>query len=415
LAQIVIATEDEKLRESLSSRLLAMGYSVGFASTWRRLVESLARAPARLALLDGRAPHLSGDEDRGKLLQQLARSLQHKPHLFVAAGSIPPLPELPTQVAALRRLVSQHVGPAVPREELRLLRLLGVGLRPLQVLAKLARASLPVCLQGERGAGKMQVAQALHRLGGGGPFVPLKAPSSAHFLESDNHGGGELAPVGSRGTLYLALQANWTLENVQDVAQRAPQRGWRVVAGTRTALPTGSGQWTHLLLQPLRVRQEDLHKLTLYYVDLHRKRLGLPRRRLGKGLWALVHAHQWAGNARELESFVATMLPAVDRGLILPRHLPNAVRELVDPRADAALTGEAAVFEDVVESPIRRVVELYEPGGDQSLHELVLGGAERPLIRAVLARTGGNRKAAAKLLGISRNTLQAHMRKLEMG
>ena len=99
----------------------------------------------------------------------------------------------------------------------------------------------------------------------------------------------------------------------------------------------------------------------------------------------------------------------------MPRHLPAELRRLVAPSTDAAAVGAAAAFEDLVDAPIRRVVDLYEPGGDLTLHRLVLDGAERPLLRAVLARTGGNRKSAAALLGMSRNTLKAHEERLLRG
>ena len=51
------------------------------------------------------------------------------------------------------------------------------------------------------------------------------------------------------------------------------------------------------------------------------------------------------------------------------------------------------------------MVQSFAPGPGPTLHDLVVGAAERALISLALARTGGNRKAAATLLGLSRNTL----------
>lgn len=42
----------------------------------------------------------------------------------------------------------------------------------------------------------------------------------------------------------------------------------------------------------------------------------------------------------------------------------------------------------------------------------MIDAAERALLRLVLARTKGNRKAAAQLLGLARNTLQTHLLRL---
>jgi len=410
VAQIVIATQDETLREALSTQLLEGGHAVASVSSWPRLIEAVAQQETRLVLIDAHSPPLQLAEDAGPLLLRLAATLTGGPELRTVRGSIEPLAEL-VPGHKLTRLARRLAGPAVPKDELKLLQLLGVGPKPLSALAKLARSPLPVCILGERGTGKMRVAKAIHRLGGGGSFITLKTPGSRSTLEGD--GPNAEADAGSRrGTLYLPLHDGWPLDQLLDVCHRAQRQGWRVIAGTRQRLPTGFGQWALLHLRPLRERPDELHKLTLLYVDRHRKALGLPRRRLGKATWALVHSYRWPRNARELETFALSMVSAVDRSLILPRHLPAEVRRLVDPSADAAAVGAAAAFEDLVETPIRRVVELYEPGGDLTLHRLVLDGAERPLLRAVLARTGGNRKAAALLLGLSRNTLKAHERRL---
>jgi DNA-binding NtrC family response regulator len=411
VAQIIIATQDENLRESLSTQLLEGGHAVASVSTWPGLVEGLAQRDARLVLLDAESAPMTLQGRAGSLLQELAGTMPAGLQIRVVRGELPPLEGLPLHRHTLTRLARRLAGPAVPKDELKLLQLLGVGPRPLSALAKLARSPLPVAVVGERGTGKMRVAKAIHRLGGGGPFITLKAPGSSSTLEGDvpetepDMGAG-------RGTLYLPLQDGWPHERVLDVCNRAGRQGWRVIAGTRQPLPGGFGQWALLQLWPLRERPDELHRLTLYYLDLHRKALGLPRRRLGKGTWALVHSYTWPRNARELETFVLSLLSAVDRSLVLPRHLPPELRRLVEPATDAAALGAAAAVEDLVQAPIRRVVDLYEPGGDLTLHRLVLDGAERPLLRAVLARTGGNRKAAATLLGLSRNTLKVHERRL---
>jgi DNA-binding NtrC family response regulator len=414
LAQIVIATQDEKLREELSTALLEGGHAVGWVSTWPRLLESIAQRDTRLILLDADAAALTLQGRGGPLLVELVGSLVEGPQLRVVRGELEPIEALPPHRHTLARLARRLAGAAVPKDELRLLRLLGVGTRPLGALAKLARSPLPVCLQGERGTGKQRVAKAIHRLGGGGSFIALKAPGSRSTLEGDGAPLGQERDPG-RGTLYIPMQDGWPLDQILEVTQRATHQGWRVIAGTRRPLPQGFGNWALMRLRPLRERPDELHGLTLLYIDLHRKAMGLPRRRLGKGTWALIHSYTWPRNARELETFVVSMLSAVDRSLILPRHLSPELRLMVEPSADTAAVGAAAAFEDLVDAPIRRVVDLYDPGGDLTLHRLVMDGAERPLLRAVLARTGGNRKAAAALLGVSRNTLKAHERRLLEG
>ena len=49
-----------------------------------------------------------------------------------------------------------------------------------------------------------------------------------------------------------------------------------------------------------------------------------------------------------------------------------------------------------------------------SLYRFVLSSVEKPLIESVLRRTGGNQVAAARLLGINRNTLRERIRRLDI-
>ena len=199
MAQIVIATADQALREELATPLLEGGYAVVFASTWSRLVELLTQPITRLVLVDARTRQLRGGRDDADLLLGLARSLPHEPRVLVAAGELPPLEAMPGRATALLRSLGRRVIRTIPRDEIRLLKLLGVGSRPLQVLANLARSPIPVCLEGERGTEKMRVAQALHRLGGGGAFIPLKAPGSTGILQGDAAASGEGEAGGLHG------------------------------------------------------------------------------------------------------------------------------------------------------------------------------------------------------------------------
>jgi DNA-binding protein Fis len=61
------------------------------------------------------------------------------------------------------------------------------------------------------------------------------------------------------------------------------------------------------------------------------------------------------------------------------------------------------------------VVRAWSPGPEDTLHALVIRSAERALFQLVLARTQGNRKAAATLLGVARNTLQQRIETLGLG
>jgi len=409
MARIVLATGDEVLRDTVSVVLLEAGYAVVYAASWTRTVEGIAHAATRLLLVD---PDLPEVREHAALLATLPATLEHRPHVLALKGNIPGIEAIPTNPVSLRHQVSRVMGRVVSRDDARLLGLLGVGSRPLPVLASIAQRRAAVCITGERGTGKKQVARAVHALGGGGPFFPLPNVSRLHGVVALPWEEGR--EPGTPGTLYFGLQDEWPLDLVHSVHDRAEAQGWRVVMGARTPPPRPLDGWTVLHLRPLRERPDDLRALVLHYVDTHRKAMGLPPRRFARGMWPIVHGYAWPGNARELESFVVAVLSSTNRALIQPRDVPASVLELADPRRMDEMAGETAAFEDMVERRLRRVVALYEPGGAPTLYEIIRQAVERPLFRLALARMGGSQKAAAVLLGLSRNTLASHLHRLGM-
>lgn len=65
------------------------------------------------------------------------------------------------------------------------------------------------------------------------------------------------------------------------------------------------------------------------------------------------------------------------------------------------------------EKAVRELVRMGTVNGHaQDLYRFVMESVERPLIQKALERSGGNQLAAARMLGINRNTLRARMRSL---
>jgi two-component system nitrogen regulation response regulator GlnG len=140
--------------------------------------------------------------------------------------------------------------------------------------------------------------------------------------------------------------------------------------------------------------------------------LGAGRRRLDKGAWALLHAHRWPENARELERFLAELVVAVSSPRIGADDIPPHLRLRLLPAAPSA--DELESFEEAARSRLAPAVAAWVPVKDApSLHNHVIDAAERALVQLALARTEGNRKAAAQLLGLARNTL--HERIVRLG
>ena len=389
---VLVGTERDTLRQRLTRHLARAGHAVRTVSDWPGLLRAAVAPGARLVLVDG---HLTGLD--AELLTRVVASLPDGPTLRSVGGTAPPLKPAGERPDHVLRAAGRHVRSLVPRSELRELRLVGLGPDVLPRLAELAAQPTPICIAGERGTGKVRVARVLHRLSAApGPFVESSQP--------------ELG--GPPGTVYLDALERLEPAALEALEARVATAGWRLVGGTRARdrevrAPT---HWARLALAPLRERPDELRDLTALYLDRHRRQLGLPRRRFNGAMWSVVLGHPWHGNARELETFVAQVVRTSERPTVSPEGLPAPVRALLEPQDETDARLAAQSFEDLVESRLRPLVQRAGPG--VPLWHMTHDATSRALLRLALARTGGNQKAAAELLGIARNTLIARARAL---
>jgi DNA-binding NtrC family response regulator len=103
----------------------------------------------------------------------------------------------------------------------------------------------------------------------------------------------------------------------------------------------------------------------------------------------LLEAYAWHGNVRELRNILERILILEDVQELLPEHLPPEIREGGQERSTAVT-----------------MIRLPHDG-------VRLADVEADLIRQALDRTGGNVSRAARLLGVSRDTLRYRLEKRE--
>ncbi len=287
-------------------------------------------------------------------------------------------------------------------------------------LGQFAATDLAVLLEGETGSGKEVAARVLHRRSKRpGRFVPVNmAAIPSELAEAELFGATRGAFTGAdrarpglieaahEGTLFLdeigdlaaELQAQLLrfLESgeVRAVGSTTTRKiAARVVSATHRDVREGvRAGWFRLDLYyrlapvvirvpPLRERVEDIPLLREVFEEEVERRLGVPRCRWsGEAELALAH-YDWPGNVREL------------------RHV---VEVAVVTAAGGTVTAEDLGLEGRVGPAVRR--------WDQAASD-----CRRDLLKTALARHGGNRSAAARELGISRQTLHYHMRQLDMG
>ena len=157
-------------------------------------------------------------------------------------------------------------------------------------------------------------------------------------------------------------------------------------------------------IPPLRERREDIPDLLRHYLQVAAQELGVEPKTLTPTAEQLLVASDWPGNVRQL----------VNACRRLTALAPGREIKAADVPADlggAAPTAAAGTdWTQLLASWAGRQLD----AGSTRLLDEALPEFERTLIRSALARSGGRRQDAAKLLGWGRNTLTRKMRELDM-
>ena len=291
-------------------------------------------------------------------------------------------------------------------------------------IARLAPGDLPVLILGESGTGKELAARQLHRASArsGGPFLAVNcAALSETLLLSDlfghargaftgadrdrkgvfesAHGGtvlldeiGDL-PLPAQGLLLRVVQEGEVRRLGESEARRV---NVRVLAATHRDLPrmVEEGAFRRDLyfrlrvgcveLPPLRDRGDDVLRLAEHFLArLSNDRSGRAERsaRLSSAARASLLAHGWPGNVRELQNVLALAATLAADGSIGPEHL------------ELPAAGDA-------------------PRG--SYHRQIDDLRRRQVVEA-LERHPDNFSAAARWLGVSRQTFSYYVRRFGIG
>ncbi|MDA8016717.1 MAG: sigma 54-interacting transcriptional regulator [Thermoanaerobaculia bacterium] len=300
-------------------------------------------------------------------------------------------------------------------------------------MAAAANGSMPVFIHGETGVGKELVARIIHASSprAAGPFVAINcAALPAELLEAEMFGIGRGVATGvsqregqfaraEGGTLFLdevgelatGLQAKLlrALQEREIQPVGAPPRpvDVRVIAATNVSLqalgedaPLRKDLFFRLAgclieVPPLRRRKADIPGLVEHFLRRLRETDGIRVCGVTAGALARLEGYAWPGNVRELEHEV---------GRAARTSAVRGTGAVIDESCLSRFVGEAQ------SQPL--------PLSAAHLDDLDLNAAverlERALIREALARTGGRKAPAARLLGVSRSGFEGRLRRLDM-
>jgi len=311
-----------------------------------------------------------------------------------------------------------------------------------KIIEKVADTPSTVLITGESGTGKELIATALHEGSSrrGKPLIKINcAAIPKDLMESELFGyerGAFTGAVTSKpgrfeladgGTLFLDEIAEIPVEMQVKILRALQESEFERVGGIKTTrvdvrliaatnrdlqLEIEAGRFRKdlyyrlavvpIVLPALRDRQSDIPMLAQHFIEKYNRKLNKKFEGISEEALTLLKAHPWPGNIRELENLMERVLLFADGPTITVKDLPENIRQsAVQPAAVAAVgtSGQAVSVEGAPgETGLKDIVKMKSA-------EL-----EKDLIAKALEETGGNVTRAAKLLQISRKSLQTKMK-----
>jgi two-component system response regulator PilR (NtrC family) len=432
--RVLVVDDEPDIRELLELTLVKMGLDVDSAGSIDEAKACLRGARYQLCLTDMRLPDGEGLE----LVRHIAAQAGDLPVAVITAHG-----SAENAVAALKAGAFDYVSKPVGLEQLRALvksalslperggeaagggagQLLGDS-APMQkvrdTIAKLARTQAPVHISGESGCGKELAARWIHLHGARRerPFIAVNCGAiPENLMESEFFGYRKGAFTGAQedragffqaahgGTLFLDEVAELPLPMQVKLLRAIQEKRVRKVGATQeepvdVRLISATHQDLAALVEAGGFRQDLFYRLNVIELKMP------PLRECREDIPAIAAAILARLGAHALTQEALEQLRTYD--------FPGNVRELENILERAvALSGSAEIRpEDLRLRPAAlEGAETSEGAAGETLPDY-LDRVEREAILGALAKTGFNRTAAAKLLGVTFRALRYRMQRL---
>jgi DNA-binding NtrC family response regulator len=433
---ILIVDDEDSTRNLCRDVINDSGLRTRTASTTEQALEILDQWPVEILITDLRVPQLGGLE----LLKRVRRDFPQTAVLVLTQyGTIESaveatrlgaadyitkpfhIPELRTKIDRMIRVLDVDQENRILRETLRSRPGFGglIGTSPkmrkvYSIIEKVSQHAYPVLILGESGTGKELVARSVHFSGvrQSRPFIPVDCSSLVPTLIEAElfgyvkgaftgamHAKQGLMEIAGNGTLFLDEIGDMPID-MQAKLLRALQEkevrpvgstdrvplAARIIAATNRDLEGAVRQGTfrqdlffrlnvvQIKIPPLRERKSDIPQLVNSFLEKFSDANGKMRTISEDGMSRLM-SYDWPGNVRELENAIERAIALGSGPILHAGDLPTSLQYRTNEQA---------------------------PQNDELLP---LEELERRAILRALREAGGDKLAAARILGIGKTTL----------
>src|SRR6186997_2634683 len=445
--RILVVDDEPMMADSLKQNLTEEGYTVDTSSTGTEAIELFDRGAHHLSICDLQLPDMDGLD-----VMRHMKDARPATEVFVVTGygtvakaveairagafyfvekpfdfdEMQPLVkralerrELMAETANMRRQMSTRaeyfniIGASRQRQQI------------YETIESVAKSDANVLIVGESGTGKELIANAIHyqSLRQKKPFIKVNcAALPKELIESELFGHTKGAFTGAHadkeglvqhaagGSLLLDEIAEMPVELQPKLLRVLQERSYRKIGSEKTysvdfrlicstnRLPADAIREGLLRddlfyristitihVPPLRERNEDIQLLTEHFLHMYAQKYERPISGVSQAAYQRLFGHTWPGNVRELQN-------VIERAVLLAK---DKQIEPIDLPFDNGTVPEGTSSSVTWDVPPNMTLE----------------DIERLVIERTLQRTGGNKQAAANLLGIYRPRLYSKIRK----
>jgi len=445
--RILVVDDEMMMADSLKQNLVEEGFTVDTASAGAEAIELFDRGGHHVAICDVQLPdmdglevlrHIKDTQPSTEVIVMTGYGSVQRAIEATKAGAFWFL-EKPFEFEVLLPLIDravQHRELIVETETMRrnlstrteYFNIIGAS-RQMQMIYEtiesVAKSDANVLIVGESGTGKELIANAIHynSLRAKKPFIKVNcAALPKELIESELFGHTRGAFTGAHadkeglvqhaagGSLLLDEIAEMPVELQPKLLRVLQERSYRKIGSEKTYAvdfrlisstnrPPADAIRDGLLrddlfyristitihVPPLRERTEDIQLLAEYFFKMYARKYQRPITGISQAAYQRLFSHSWPGNVRELQN-------VLERAVLLAKS--NKIEPVDLPFENGALP-EKAVQNAAWDVP----------------PNLTLEEIEKLVIEKTLQRTGGNKQAAANLLGIYRPRLYSKIRK----